>query len=129
MADETSTVSNTKAWLVTRSGLLAGTRYLLPDGGARLGRGPDNDVVLQGPNTATVSAHHLEITRDGEHWRIRDSGSTNGTFVNGERISDAELLPQAIVQLGNDGPDFVFQVEEAAPAGLDQTLVMPAGIL
>jgi len=129
MPDETSTISRTKAWLVSRSGPLAGTRYLLPDGSTRIGRSPENDIVIQGPNTATVSAHHLEILRDGEHWRIRDTGSTNGSYLNGEKIGDAELCPQAILRLGNDGPEFSFLTEESAPSELDQTLVIPQGIL
>jgi pSer/pThr/pTyr-binding forkhead associated (FHA) protein len=129
MPDETATISRTKAWLVYRSGALAGTRYLLPDGCTRVGRSPENDIVIQGPNAATVSAHHLEIYRESERWRIRDTGSTNGSYLNGERIVDAELCPQAIVQLGNDGPQFSFLTEESARSELDQTLVIPQGIL
>ncbi|MGO9009438.1 MAG: FHA domain-containing protein [Bryobacteraceae bacterium] len=121
--------SRTKAWLVSRSGPLAGTRYLLPDGCTRIGRSPENEVVIQGPSAATVSAQHVEISKDGDHWRIRDTGSTNGTYLNGEKIADAELCAQAIIQLGNDGPEFAFLMEESAPSELERTLVIPRGIV
>ena len=129
MISESAAISRTKAWLVSRSGPLAGTRYLLPEGCTRIGRSPENDIVIQGPNAATVSAQHLEILKEGDRWRIHDAGSTNGTYLNGERIADAELSAQAIVQLGNDGPEFAFLMEESAQSELDQTLVIPQGIL
>lgn len=129
MPDEAVALLRTKAWFVSRSGPLAGTRYLLPDGCTRIGRSPDNDIVVQGPNAATVSGQHLEISREGEAWRIRDTGSTNGTYVNGEKVDDAELRAQSIVRLGNDGPEFAFLMEEVAPSELDRTLVIPQGIL
>jgi pSer/pThr/pTyr-binding forkhead associated (FHA) protein len=127
MPPEIVTIPRTKAWLVARSGPLAGTRYLLPEGRTRIGRSPDNDVVLQGPNTATVSAQHLEILKEEGCWRIHDAGSTNGTYLNGEKIVDAELCAQATIQLGNDGPEFSFLMEESAPSDLNQTLVIPQG--
>jgi len=129
MAFEGVAISRTKAWLISRSGPLAGTRYLLPEGSTRIGRSPENDIVIQGPNAATVSAQHLEILKEGDRWRIHDAGSTNGTYLNGEKIGDAELCAQAVVQLGNDGPEFAFLMEESSPAELDQTLVIPQGIL
>ncbi len=129
MADDGIVASRTKAWLVSRSGPLAGTRYLLPDGCTRIGRSPENEVVIQGPSAATVSAQHVEISKDGDHWRIRDTGSTNGTYLNGEKIADAELCAQAIIQLGNDGPEFAFLMEESAPSELERTLVIPRGIV
>jgi len=128
MADAGAVGPHTKAWLVCRSGPLAGTRYLMLEGRTRIGRGPDNDVVIQGANSATVSAQHLEILQDADQWRIHDAGSTNGTFLNGEKISDAALSNQAVVQLGSDGPEFVFLEEEPVPAALDKTLVIPQGI-
>jgi len=129
MADDGIVVSRTKAWLVSRSGPLAGTRYLLPDGCTRIGRSPENEVVIQGPSAATVSAQHVEISKDGDHWRIRDTGSTNGTYLNGEKIADAELCTQAIIQLGNDGPEFAFLMEESAASEFERTLVIPRGIV
>jgi ABC-type multidrug transport system ATPase subunit len=56
-----------------------------------IGRDPDNDVVIAHP---MVSRKHARIARtgpDGQH-TIEDLGSTNGTFVNGERVDRPSLL-------------------------------------
>jgi pSer/pThr/pTyr-binding forkhead associated (FHA) protein len=127
---ETAIVSRTKAWLVARSGPLAGSRYLLlSDGSTRIGRSAESDIVVHGPQTATVSAQHLEIVSSGGTWRIRDTGSTNGTYLNGERIAEeAELTGDTVIRLGIDGPEFGFVTEEATTSELDRTLVIPQGI-
>jgi len=62
-------------------------RQLVPLTGERvtLGRDPANDIVLQGDGT--VSRRHAEILREDVEWRLRDLGSANGTYVNGEPAS------------------------------------------
>lgn len=47
-----------------------------------IGSSPDCDLVVDLP---TVSAHHCRLTRDADGFLLEDLGSTNGTFVNGER--------------------------------------------
>jgi pSer/pThr/pTyr-binding forkhead associated (FHA) protein len=66
---------------------------------------------------------------DGGLWLIRDVGSTNGTYVDGEQITEAELRLQSVIRLGNNGPEFVVMPEQPATAELDRTLVVPAGIV
>jgi sigma-54 dependent transcriptional regulator, acetoin dehydrogenase operon transcriptional activator AcoR len=68
-------------------------------GGARvlLGRGEDCETTLPGRET---SRHHAEIVRRGPLWVIRDLGSTNGTFVNAERVAEAPLASGEVVRLG-----------------------------
>jgi EAL domain-containing protein (putative c-di-GMP-specific phosphodiesterase class I) len=54
-----------------------------------IGRHPKNDLALTYP---TVSGYHAEIgTRDGQLW-VNDLGSTNGTFLNGHKLSAPEIL-------------------------------------
>src|SRR3954462_2053479 len=96
----------TKTWLVLRSGPLAGTRYLVQDGVLRIGRAADNDIIVSGQQSATASIYHLEITGAEGRFRIRDVGSTNGTFLDGEQISDTELRSPSVIRLGNNGPEF-----------------------
>ncbi len=70
---------------------LAGTRVLI-------GRGLDNDIVI---DDASVSRHHAEITREGGRAEVRDLGSTNGTFVNGNQVRvSTGVKPGDIVQFG-----------------------------
>lgn len=49
----------------------------------RIGRKKDNDIVLDDPG---VSAHHCQISRDGDDLYLEDSNSTNGTFANGGQV-------------------------------------------
>jgi hypothetical protein len=94
----------------------------MPDGTIRLGRALDNDVVLDGADSAMVSLYHLEICRSAGSCRIRDLNSTNGTCVNGERVTEAEVSLPAVVQLGNQGPELELILEEPAACELDRTL-------
>jgi ABC transport system ATP-binding/permease protein len=51
----------------------------------RIGRAPDNDIVV---NDLLASRHHAELTSDGRGgWLVADLGSFNGTFVNGHRLT------------------------------------------
>lgn len=63
----------------------------------RLGRLPDNDIVI---NDRRVSRHHAEVVQGGNGWMVRDRGSTNGTAVNGKLVSEALLRPGDIISLG-----------------------------
>jgi class 3 adenylate cyclase len=70
-----------------------------------VGRSPACDVPIR---DLTVSRHHGEIEAAAGGLRIRDLGSTNGTFVNGARISEGMAAPGARVSFGK----VVFQVVE-----------------
>jgi pSer/pThr/pTyr-binding forkhead associated (FHA) protein len=55
----------------------------------RIGRAPENDIVLDDP---LVSRRHAEITLVGSTATIRDVGSHNGTLLNGERVTEGQPL-------------------------------------
>ena len=63
----------------------------------RLGTAPQADIVL---NEDTVSRLHCEILRGGTGYRVRDLGSTNGTFVDGAEVREAYLRPGSLLTLG-----------------------------
>jgi FHA domain/Domain of unknown function (DUF1707) len=48
----------------------------------------------------TVSRRHAELRADDGRWLLRDLGSSNGTWVNGRRVVEAEVRPGDVVQLG-----------------------------
>ncbi|MFF2186986.1 FHA domain-containing protein [Streptomyces sp. NPDC058155] len=68
-----------------------------------LGRDPQGDLVI---DDARVSWRHATISWGGRSWVIEDHGSTNGTYVQGQRIHQMEIGPGTAVHLGNatDGP-------------------------
>lgn len=65
-----------------------------------IGRAADNSVVISEP---TVSAHHATISFEDDQWFITDKGSTNGTYVNGQRTDRALLQPGAQIAVGAVG--------------------------
>ena len=71
--------------------------YVL-DGTVRVGRDEESDVFLVDPS---VSRNHASLEFEGEVPVVTDLGSTNGTFVNGERIGMRRLLPGDILTFGN----------------------------
>jgi pSer/pThr/pTyr-binding forkhead associated (FHA) protein len=63
-----------------------------------LGRSPDCQVIVNYPN---VSAHHARLHWDGQQFVVEDLGSTNGTFVNGHRLTGPVLFrPGDVLSLG-----------------------------
>lgn len=82
----------------------------------KLGRNPTNDFRISDPS---VSSFHAEIFIEEEIIRVRDLGSTNGTFLDDIKIEESLLTPQNILRLGH----VRFQLDEvpitpvaAAPA-------------
>jgi len=63
----------------------------------RVGTRENNQLVL---SDKSVSGYHLEILRTSVGWRLRDVGSTNGTFVGGMRVFDLLLRSTAVISIG-----------------------------
>ena len=78
-----------QAELLVKSGKQAGNSIGLQSGKFLVGR--EEDCHLR-PNSDLVSRHHCVFTADEFAVRVRDLGSTNGTFVNGERIRGGVML-------------------------------------
>jgi soluble lytic murein transglycosylase-like protein len=112
------------AWLVMQSGPSAGARFLIRGQVTRIGRDESNDIVIQGENAAVVSSRHLEIRCEDNNYLLRDLSSTNGTFLNGKRVSEATLKAQASIRLGGAGPELRFEIGAAQPASIDRTMLL-----
>lgn len=111
------------AWLVRTSGPLEGRRHLLKATTTRIGRDPRNELVLTGDEAAVVSGRHAELRRDAGGFQIYDLGSTNGLFVNGEKLDSHTLAPGDVVELGLGGPRFEFESERLPATDVDRTIV------
>lgn len=81
-------VASTHAKLVILSGATEGREFELTAERINIGRADDNVVRLDDTN---VSQHHALLVRIGTDYKLRDLISTNGSFVNDERVSGAVL--------------------------------------
>ncbi len=75
--------------IYTKQPTLLGKRFPLENSPTRVGRGADNEIVLDGDS---VSRRHAQFDRKGEGWSLSDVGSTNGTYCNDEQIAGATTL-------------------------------------
>jgi hypothetical protein len=66
-----------------------GRRLVIAPGGATIGRSRQCEIVLDDPN---VSREHAEVRPSDGAWFLRDLGSTNGTSLNGRRVSGSEQI-------------------------------------
>ncbi len=129
--------------LVVLSAELAGRTYELKVDRTTIGRLDDNTFQIPEPS---VSSHHCEVLLRGTEVLIRDLNSTNGTFINGEKVAESVLKPGQTLRLGQ----IELRLEDGAgsapaPAGAksapapatappptkkvaDQTLVMTRGV-
>src|SRR5215467_549404 len=108
------------AWVVRKAEGLPATRYPIRKEVLRIGRGAENDIILH--DELLVSARHLEIRYVEGVYKLCDLESTNGTYLNGERIAECVIQPPATIRLGESGPELDFVLEDA-PADLNATMV------
>jgi tetratricopeptide (TPR) repeat protein len=66
----------------------------------RIGRGAENDVVLEDADK-TVSRFHAELRFENDEWILIDLNSQNGSWIDGERIQRASLSPGMTIALGH----------------------------
>jgi pSer/pThr/pTyr-binding forkhead associated (FHA) protein len=110
------------AKLVVLSEGLTGNTYELKVDKTTIGRLEDNAFQIAEPS---VSSHHCEILLRGNEIIVKDLNSTNGTFINGEKISEGALKHGQILRLGSI--DIRLETAPAAPPGkipLGQTRVI-----
>ncbi len=99
---EANPVLNTRSEVVPKlvavTGPSAGRGFALLRATGTVGRHPTNDFVVEDPR---VSGTHLELTRAGDRVRVRDVGSTNGTWLGIHRVTDLEIAPGAELVIGD----------------------------
>lgn len=92
----------------------AGETLPVADRTLRIGRKPGNDLVLADEKTSGV---HAEVTLEGDRHVLRDLGSTNGTFLDGKRVTEIVLTPGDVVTVGR--LRVKFREEGAASGDVD----------
>jgi len=78
-----------------------------------IGRSDENDVAIP---DALVSQRHAEVVAADGEWRIRDLGSTNGTFIDGKPVQDAVIRPPVDIRFGYSGPILHLRLPSSAVA-------------
>ena len=102
-------------------GSVVGQRYLLPDGAVSIGRSSQNTIALP-PAEKSVSGHHAILYKSPERILVQDLQSTNGTFINEERIAERDFAPGEVLGFGKAGPRLKLVVSDqeldtSAPVG------------
>ncbi|MCI6573627.1 MAG: FHA domain-containing protein [Actinomycetaceae bacterium] len=87
----------TSALLIARRGPNAGARFLLNSDETTAGRHPKSDIFL---DDVTVSRRHAHFLRRDGVFFVKDMGSLNGTYVNGELVDEAQLQTNDEVRIG-----------------------------
>lgn len=110
-------------YLEVSSAVNSGRRHLVAD---RLvvGRSPMSDIVL--PADAQVSRAHAVLERIAGRWVVRDVGSRNGTYVNGERVREAvRLVADDEIQVGKSKLVLKIQRQAYDPAVTERQALPP----
>lgn len=106
--------------LVMRSGPSVGKVYPLDRSEAFVGRDLNNDIVINDPE---ISRRHARLYLQGNGFVVEDLGSTNGTFVNGQRLLGPYILRPGDTVTFGERLSVVFETVEVDP---DATVVSPS---
>ncbi len=105
--------------LIMRSGPTPGAAFTLEGDQLTIGRDSTNEIVI---NDAEVSRRHARLTFQGGKYVLEDLGSTNGTFVNGQRLSGPRVLKAGEVVSFGEQIVLVFEAVSLDPGA---TMVSP----
>jgi pSer/pThr/pTyr-binding forkhead associated (FHA) protein len=108
--------------LVMRQGPTPGEVYELERTEVSIGRDIANDIVI---NDAEVSRKHARLTLEADRYKIEDLNSTNGTYIDGQKLIGPHLMAIGEVIMFGDNVGMVFDGE---PIDLDATVVSPVTI-
>lgn len=100
--------------LVHIHGPLKGEIQELADPEIRIGRHPDCQVQFP-KDVVTISRHHARIVREGNRFKLIDQ-STNGTYVNGQRVPEAYLKDGDVIMFAEGGPKISFLTQTSDQA-------------
>jgi hypothetical protein len=101
-----------------------GKRYPLTKSRTVIGRGTEADITV---DNAGISRRHVEILWDGTRAQANDLGSTNGSTLNGQRLSSAALEPDAVIHMGTTSLTFRLIPEAGSSASPAQRGSVPPG--
>lgn len=105
--------------LIMRSGPTPGAAFILDGDQITIGRDSTNGITI---NDAEISRRHARLTFQGGKYIVEDLGSTNGTFVNGQRLAGPRVLKTGEVVSFGEQIVLVFEATNFDPGA---TIVSP----
>ena len=99
--------------LIMRTGPTPGAAFTLEGDQMSIGRDSTNEIVI---NDAEISRRHARLTFQGGKYVLEDLGSTNGTFVNGQRLAGPRVLKAGEVVSFGEQIVLVFEASTYDPA-------------
>ncbi len=109
------------AYLAVQNGPEKGRHFLLdPDRPMHVGRGSTCEIMLSDP---VASRFHAVVYFEEGLWQVRDTGSRNGTLVNGQKIDSAQIIDQSLLKIGGTEILFVSPDEDTEVENAFQTIV------
>lgn len=113
------------ARLVVLTEGFTGRTYELKVDRTTVGRVEDNAFQIA---ESSVSSHHCEILLRGDQVIVKDLDSTNGTYINGQKVTESPLQSGQILRLGQLEMRLETGDAKEASKKQDRTLVVPAGV-
>ncbi len=98
--------------LVMRQGPVPGQVFELTREAVNIGRDIANDLVI---NDAEVSRKHAKMTLEGDRYTIEDLNSTNGTYIDGQRLIGPHVMAIGEIIMFGDNVGVVYDGEPATP--------------
>lgn len=108
--------------LIVRQGPVPGQVFELTKNEISIGRDISNDIVI---NEAEVSRRHARLIQEGDRYKIEDLNSTNGTYIDGQRLIGPHILAIGEIIMFGDNVGTVFDGE---PPTSDVTVQSPVDI-
>jgi len=96
--EEEGVVEGAPAFLIIKSGRKSGATFPLRKKVINMGRDSSNEIVIDDPKS---SRQHAKIKLEGDNFVIYDLASSNGTFVNGEKITSVKLNDGDEIKIGD----------------------------
>jgi S1-C subfamily serine protease len=98
-----------KAKFTFLSGARAGQTSIFSQAHIGIGRHPQCELQFDADKDLDVSSRHAQVTLNGSLYVLRDLGSTNGTYVNGKRLTGEHVLASKdVIRFGLKGPELEF---------------------
>lgn len=118
-------MANQTYQLIVRTGPQPNQVFPLESKVLTIGRDPLSDIVI---DDSEVSRHHSKLTRDEGGYSLQDMGSTNGTFIDGQRLGGEAVMlnPGQVLMLGSNVTLVYQTIDEPDPLA---TVVAPAAVL